>query len=442
MFSPCHNSYSLTDSLRNLYQKFVSENSDIKMSFVTFTRCRPKYIKLVRYTTRRQCLCQKCANFCLLLKPIANLPRSPPGILKLSDDDILNCIDNLDSEKDVSYRQWMRVEVDFKGKTIKKVKLTDIVKNKVEYREAVKSVLGSQREHDYRIGTQYKQVKQMRESLRPNLDVSVQMDYSENWAAKFPDEIVAAYYDKSQISIHPMVVHFQDDDGVMKHSSFVGVTKEGSHTVPTTYAFLRKLIDELKQLFPNLKSIHFVSDSPSSQYRNKNIVEMLSRSYQLWGVNTSWTWLETGHGKGPCDGVGGSIKRKMDDLVKRGEVVRSSDEFCAVVIKEKTEMNVIHVTTSEIQDSQKEVSRWDPVPVKGLIRMHALAAKDGFFYIRETSCFKSCCFIQGRFIMKCPNWLPTNVELRNTTDTDSDDDVPLNEIAKRVRASTSRGLLG
>ena len=36
-----------------------------------------------------------------------------------------------------------------------------------------------------------------------------------------------------------------------------------------------------------------------------------------------WNWLEAGHDKGPCDGVGGSIKKIADNLVKSGHLIKN-----------------------------------------------------------------------------------------------------------------------
>ena len=35
----------------------------------------------------------------------------------------------------------------------------------------------------------------------------------------------------------------------------------------------------------------------------------------------AWNYFEAGHGKGPCDGVGGTVKRLADDAIKQNKVV-------------------------------------------------------------------------------------------------------------------------
>ena len=46
----------------------------------------------------------------------------------------------------------------------------------------------------------------------------------------------------------------------------------------------------------------------------------------MYGLK-SWHYFECGHGKGPCDGVGGATKRS-DNAIKQGKVViQDADEF-------------------------------------------------------------------------------------------------------------------
>jgi hypothetical protein len=37
-----------------------------------------------------------------------------------------------------------------------------------------------------------------------------------------------------------------------------------------------------------------------------------------FGAEATWDYLEAGHGKGPCDGLGSSVKRSADMAVKQG----------------------------------------------------------------------------------------------------------------------------
>ena len=83
---------------------------------------------------------------------------------------------------------------------------------------------------------------------------------------KYVDEMGYVCYDKAQVSFHPMVLHYRDEDGDMKVLSFVGLSGILAYPVPSTLAFLKSIMLELHQTMPLLNTIHFVTDCPNSQY--------------------------------------------------------------------------------------------------------------------------------------------------------------------------------
>ena len=63
----------LSDYLYNLHTKFRSEFPDIKISLTTFSSCRQKNVKLVHFSSRKTCLCQKHQNMALKIKVLKQL---------------------------------------------------------------------------------------------------------------------------------------------------------------------------------------------------------------------------------------------------------------------------------------------------------------------------------------------------------------------------------
>ena len=70
----------------------------------------------------------------------------------------------------------------------------------------------------------------------------------------------------------------------------------------------------------NLEMIHYWTDSPTSQYRNKTIFKVIYHE-EYFNCKASWNYTEAGHGKGPCDPIGGTAKHKADPAVKNGKFV-------------------------------------------------------------------------------------------------------------------------
>ena len=399
--------YGLTHTLRYLYQKYVAERKRAQLEYqskATFHRARPKYARTITFTQRRQCLCIKCANIALLSAVVPGLPKSPQDVAETADTVIEQQLSNLPPEP-VRTRQWIRCPVFHKGKTYKKTKLIDVSLTNNEMRALL---CGKQfekyRDHCARIATQYDTVRLLKETLQPHTEATVQMDYSENWAAKYSDEISAAYYDSDQTTLYPMVVHYHNEDNTLKWKSYVGVSSVGQHSVPTHYAFMVKLMEQLKVLLPDLEVLHFITDGPANQYRNRTIAALVAVFEQLHGIRATWTWLEGGHRKGPCDGIGGGLKRKLDNLVKGGVVMRDIDELISAVNTPDLNMILIKVKPEELR---VQISKWTTSRIKGIMDKHACVAVQGGVSVRDVSCFAPCC----RTSPTCNGWktIPINV---------------------------------
>jgi hypothetical protein len=127
------------------------------------------------------------------------------------------------------------------------------------------------------------------------------------------EEIQSAYYSKDQVTVHPVVIHFREKEpDPLTVKSIVYVSDITDHDAAMVLAILKRINSEILKLVPKANFIHYLSDSPSSQYRNRHIFRVIADHGKLFGVPCTWTWFESGHGKGPCDGIGGVEKRNAD----------------------------------------------------------------------------------------------------------------------------------
>jgi hypothetical protein len=199
-----------------------------------------------------------------------------------------------------------------------------------------------------------------------------------------------------------MVMHYRDISGCVQHKSYVGISEEKSHSAPTTLGFITKVMPELKKVLPNLKTVHFISDSPASQYRNRSIVQLVANFPAYFnGINASWQFLEKGHGKGPCDGVGGSLKKAADQAVKQGAIISGAQEFFRWAEKSTGAITCVFLTSQEIKSGEHRLH--NPGYLKGISSIHSLRPYGGHLWMRETSCFQPCCSAEPG----CPGWMNT-----------------------------------
>ena len=95
----------------------------------------------------------------------------------------------------------------------------------------------------------------------------------------------------------------------------------------------------IKETHPLVTFVHHYSDGCAKQYRNyKNFLNFCFHHYYFL-LSADWTFFATSHGKSPCDGIGGTVKR----LTARASLQRpindqilgldSMSSFCSSNIK-------------------------------------------------------------------------------------------------------------
>lgn len=155
---------------------------------------------------------------------------------------------------------------------------------------------------------QYGESRRLKETL-PNSHAICHMDFAENYTCGFAEEIQSAYFDKNTVTLHPVVIYYKDTtNNEVKHKSLVVVSDELAHTASTVFAIIKQVIPQVKELLPKVEMVHYMTDSPTSQYRNKQIFSIIANHDRLFpDIKASWLYFDAGHGKGPCDGVGGQL---------------------------------------------------------------------------------------------------------------------------------------
>lgn len=229
--------------------------------------------------------------------------------------------------------------------------------------------------HEAVILNQFSQLKYLRNAMTEN-EVLVQVDFSENYCLKYSTEIQSFHFggSRTQISLHTTSVSYKEDKyGPLKTKSFCTFSENLNHGPSAIMAHLMPVFKFLSESKPSLKAIHFLSDSPSNQYRNKLLFYVFShliKEHFPKLLYSTWNYHESGHGKGKPDGIGGTIKRTADRLVAEGKDVDSLDVL-VTSLKEnvrKVEINV--VTNTDIEIIKRKINYADVIPFKGTMKVH------------------------------------------------------------------------
>lgn len=140
----------------------------------------------------------------------------------------------------------------------------------------------------------------------------------------------------------------------------------------------------IREEFPNVHAIHFFSDGPTVQYKQKKNFYLFSKITKDLGFPYStWNFFESAHGKGAADGIGGAIKRKLDSLVCYGSDITDAESAYRILNETETKIRLFYVP--EILENVNI----QLYPVPGTMALHQLrnSQSENKIIYRTLSCF-------------------------------------------------------
>ncbi|KYN11119.1 hypothetical protein ALC57_16736 [Trachymyrmex cornetzi] len=168
---------------------------------------------------------------------------------------------------------------------------------------------------------QYKALVSLRKNLSMN-EVMLVCDFSENYNCKYSSEIQSVHFGASlkQISLHTDAFFYKPSlNEEVKCVSFCSVSENLRHDASAIWAHLTPIFNEIRKLVPRVTTIHYQSDGPTTQYRNKSNFWLFKTHNELLNLSyATWNFTTPGHGKSVADGIGGSVKGLCNRAVCQG----------------------------------------------------------------------------------------------------------------------------
>uniref|UniRef100_UPI00358DF4FA uncharacterized protein n=1 Tax=Myxine glutinosa TaxID=7769 RepID=UPI00358DF4FA len=152
-----------------------------------------------------------------------------------------------------------------------------------------------------------------------------------------------------------------------------------------------------EHLKPNLNSLqekhevdtmHFFSDGPTTQYRQKlNFFLFTKELAQRKVTFGTWNFHEAGHGKGAPDGVGATVKRMADNLVQRGKDCPDAVTMINLLEEAHCRIELHLVDVKDIDSAVTKSAKLHLPSVPGTMKIHQiLTTKHGCIQFRDLSC--------------------------------------------------------
>ncbi|KAJ8686130.1 hypothetical protein QAD02_021924 [Eretmocerus hayati] len=202
--------------------------------------------------------------------------------------------------------------------------------------------------HEMRVYHQEKTSRARNESLGNNV-CSVVTDFSQNYLSKYNQEWHRVHFGagREQYSIFTGVLYTESFK-----QGFVSASASTRHDASAILAHLFEILDYYLDKFPLITDLDMKSDGPSSQYKNKTFFFLLTQLLPLRYKQIkrlTYNYSESGHGKGPADGIGATVKRAADDYVRHGGDIPTFQKFYEVIKKQASNVHVSSIKEEDIE---------------------------------------------------------------------------------------------
>ncbi len=247
-------------------------------------------------------------------------------------------------EEEISFQQWQGTD---------RAMLCTQTTNAQEFVELLVNAISKLTVHSFIAKSQARYLKNLKDNLSETSCIAL-LDFAENYQFMVQDEIQGFHWNKIGCTLHPVALYHMKD-GKLHCESICVISDDMEHDTCVVYKVQEEVVKYLKRELPDVKDILYFSDGCAGQYKNfKNIIN-LCHHYIDFGITARWAFFATSHGKSPCDGIGGTVKR----LVARASMQRPLDdqilsmkkifEYCELNIKGVKFMKVTKIDMTPIR---------------------------------------------------------------------------------------------
>ena len=356
-------------NLKEVYREFKEKFPDRKIGFSKFAELRPKHCILAGASgIHTVCVCTIHQNVKLMMlnMRLSDLPtyhhclarimcnpplpncylgecNACPGIANFKEE-LTTLLDESDVEQ-IVYKQWVSTD---------RSTLETFCVPVEEFAEIFGEKLELLCPHSFIASEQASFYTKCKTNLQPG-EILVTVDFSENYSFILQDAAQGFHWNNSQATLHPFVAYYIDS-GELCHFSYVIISDCLHHDTIAVYLFQKSFISFLKNFKPErlkLKKIYF-SDGAAAQYKNRKNFVNLCLHNDDFGILAEWHFSATSHGKGACDGLGGTVKR----LAARTSLQRPYNDQIMTPRQlfdwASTNLSSIHFGYCSMEDYQKE----------------------------------------------------------------------------------------
>lgn len=168
----------------------------------------------------------------------------------------------------------------------------------------------------------------------------------------------------------------------------------------------------IKRTVPQITMVHFLTDSPTTQYRNRTIFYLIANALQhsIECSVCTWNYMEAGLSKGAPDGIEGCLKRTADRVFAQGEDINSFETFVKVLKENVRKVEIILVHKHDIQSIKSILP--SEIPSFKVHQVVFMKEYPNNLIMRRLSCFDCDKYSLGHHIISPTNeYCPENFHI-------------------------------
>lgn len=413
----------LMDTIRNVHRKFLAEYPNRKISYSLFCHLRPFWVVTPSLSERETCLCKMHENLGFIANKLYHLKLlTHCNTEELVGQVVCNskkrecmygeceeCKRNsfpvttpYDPTAIVSYTQWVTVEKQ-RSESGKSVSFKMTVKKEMETTtecliDLFNEQLSKFKRHVFNIMHQFAFTRALKHGLS-SCECVIHVDFSENYRCQYSSEVQAVHFGAShqQATLHTGVLY---PGPTATPLCFCTVSSSRQKGPSAIWEHLKPVLNYIRQQYSDVKVLHFLSDGPCTQYRQRGNFYLFSTElYKTGFTQGTWNFFEANHGKGAPDGVGGALKRQADDLVSKGHDIPDARSLFSALSGTQTSIKLFYVEEEDIDKAIQAMPQNIP-PVPSTMRLHqVVTVARGSLICRDVSCI---CVAMKRLECQCP----------------------------------------
>lgn len=390
-------------------------HQDERLHYTTFIRYRPFYVVTPKINERDTiCACVRHSNISLKVLKLKKL-----GMIKtLNLDDLImeiacdtnskecmygKCSKSKEKDIDTSVAEIGNDTISWLEWELNKKNLSDGSSTKMvtkKYSKAIKTGVVNDlladfqlefknfRQHYFNNRHHQSQFRTCKDNLKFN-EAAIICDFSENYTSKYHEEIQSMHFgaSRNQVSLHTGVIYTQS-----AKISFCSLSPSTDHDPGAIWAHLQPVIEFIRKELPKINVLHFFTDGPCTQYKQiKNFFLITRKLNEFQFRYLTWNFFEASHGKGAADGIGGAIKRQLDQNMAYGIDITHAEEAFKF-LSDKTKIKLFYISEEEVHLQQNIINdvNMSILALKGTMQFHqVIASPDNTNVIkyRDISCF-------------------------------------------------------